>query len=201
MWFPEPLLEVKLHRRKLRSDKYKPPAGHLLVFYVSDSSVEADEDTDAEAGGDAGTGLGAGGAAKPQRRTKSAVGKQSASAAAATVYAVKAAEKKKKRKRKATSPPAVVTPSIPTHRSREVESEDEEEDEAIEELPVAGDRSVRSESPAAKRQRELVEKTSEDALRRGLEVQRTAAVAQARMPTAIRPLLFRPKLQIPVARR
>jgi hypothetical protein len=78
---------------------------------------------------------------------------------------VKAAEKKKKRKRKATSPPTVVTPSIPTPRSWEVESEDEEEDEAIEELPVTEDRlSRRSESPAAKRQRELVQKTSEDAL-------------------------------------
>jgi hypothetical protein len=97
---------------------------------------------------------------------------------------VKATEKKKKkRKRKATSPPAVVTPMIPTLRSREVESEEEEEeeeeeekkDEAIEELPVTEDRPARrSESPTTKRQRELVEKTSEDALRRGLEAQRAA---------------------------
>jgi hypothetical protein len=74
-------------------------------------------------------------------------------------------------------------------RSSEVESENEEEDEAIEDLPVVGDRPVRrSESPAAKRQQELVEKTSEDAM-------------QARIPSAIRSQLFRPKLQIPIAAR
>jgi hypothetical protein len=96
----------------------------------------------------------------------------------------------------------VVTPSIPTPRSWEVESEDEEEDEAIEELPAAEDRPTRrSESPAAKRQQELVQKTSEDALRRGLEAQRTAGVAQAKVPAAIRPQLFRPELRVPVATR
>jgi hypothetical protein len=145
--------------------------------------VEADEDTGDEAGdGDAGTSPDAGGAAKPQRRTRLAVGKQSASAVVADVSVVKATEKKK-RKRKATSPLAVVTPTIPTRRSRGVESKEEEEEEekekdkAIEELPVTEDRPVkRLESPAAKRQRELVEKTSEDALWRGLEVQRAAAV-------------------------
>jgi hypothetical protein len=57
---------------------------------------------------------------------------------------VKAAEqKKKKRKRRAASPPVVVTPSIPTPRSREVESEVEEEDEAVEELPTAEDHHAR----------------------------------------------------------
>jgi hypothetical protein len=82
-----------------------------------------------------------------------------------------------------------------------VESEEEEEDgekekdEAIKELSVTEDRPVRrSESPAAKRQRELVEKTSEDAVRRGLEAQRTTAATQAKMPAAIRPQVFRPKL-------
>jgi hypothetical protein len=117
---------------------------------------------------------------------------------------VKATEKKKKRKRKrkVASPLMVVTPSIPTPRSWEVESEDEEEDEAIEELPAAEDRPTRrSESPAAKRQQELVQKTSEDALRRGLEAQRTAGVAQAKVPAAIRPQLFRPELRVPVATR
>jgi hypothetical protein len=75
------------------------------------------------------------------------VGKQSASSTAAAVSAVKVAEKKK-RKRKATSPLAVVTPSILTPRSREVESEEE----TIEELSVVGDRLERSsKSPAAKR--------------------------------------------------
>jgi hypothetical protein len=59
----------------------------------------------------------------------------------------------------------------------------------------------RSESPAAKRQRELVEKTSEDALCRGLESQQTAAATQAKMPVAIRPRLFRLKLRIPVTAR
>jgi hypothetical protein len=76
-----------------------------------------------------------------------------------------------------------VTLSIPTPRSREVESKEEEEGEAIEESSVAGDRPARrSESPAAKRQRELVEKTSEDALRQGLEAQRTAAAVSAIKP-------------------
>jgi hypothetical protein len=45
MWCPTPLPEEELHRRKLRSDKYKPPAGRLLKFYEQDSSVETDEDT------------------------------------------------------------------------------------------------------------------------------------------------------------
>jgi hypothetical protein len=31
MWCSTPLFEGELHRRKLRSDKYKPPAGRLLV--------------------------------------------------------------------------------------------------------------------------------------------------------------------------
>jgi hypothetical protein len=153
MWCPAPLPEGELHRRKLRLDKYKPLAGHLLEFYEFDSSVEADEDTTAEAGTD----QDAGGAVKPRRRTRSTVGKKSASAVVAAISAVKAVEqKKKKRKRKAASPPAVVTPSIPTPRSREVESEEEEDekenDEAIKELPIAEDRPARrSESPAAKR--------------------------------------------------
>jgi hypothetical protein len=119
---------------------------------------------------------------------------------------VKAAEqKKKKRKRKAASPPVVVTPSIPTPRSREVESEEEEEkekDEAVEELPVPEDQVPRRlESPAAKRRRELAQKTSEDALQRGLEVQRSAAVGQARMPAAIKPWVFWPKARLPTVTR
>jgi hypothetical protein len=49
-------------------------------------------------------------------------------------------------------------------------------------LPVTEDRPARrSESHAAKRQRELTEKTPEDALRRGLEVQHAAAASGARM--------------------
>jgi hypothetical protein len=161
MWCPAPLPEGELHWRKLRSDKYKPPAGRLLENYESGSSVKADEDTGDEAeGADAGAAPDAGGAAKVRRRTtKSAVGKQSTSAAAA----VKAAEKKKKRKRRAASAPAVVTPSIPTPRSREVNSEEEEEeeeekekDDTIAELSFHERPARRSESPAAKRQRELV---------------------------------------------
>jgi hypothetical protein len=73
MWCPAPLHEGELHQRKLRSDKYKPPAGRLLEFYESDSSVDADEDTDAEAGGDPGAGV-----AKSRRRTRSTVAKKSA---------------------------------------------------------------------------------------------------------------------------
>jgi hypothetical protein len=113
MWCLAPLLEGELHRRKLRSDKYKPLASRLLEFYEFDSSVEVDEDTDAEAGTDPD----AGGAAKSWRRTRSTIGKKSASAVAAAISAVKAVEqKKKKRKRRAASPPAVVPPSIPTPR-------------------------------------------------------------------------------------
>jgi hypothetical protein len=55
MWCPALLPKGELHRRKLRSDKYKPLAGRLLEFYESDLSVEANEDTDAETGGDAET--------------------------------------------------------------------------------------------------------------------------------------------------
>jgi hypothetical protein len=146
MWCPAPLPEGEHHRRKLRSDKYKPPAGRLLEFYESDSSVEANKDTDIEGvDGNAGTDPDAGGTAKPRRWTSSAVGKQSASTITTAVSAVKAAEKKKKTKRKATSPPAAVTPTILTPRSREVKSEEEEEeeekekDEAIEELPITKD--------------------------------------------------------------
>jgi hypothetical protein len=208
MWCPTPLPEGGQHQRKLRLDKYKPPGDRLLDIYELDSSVEADEDSGDEAGGgNAGTGPDAGGAAKPRRRTRSAVGKQSAWAVATAVSAVKAAEKNK-RKRRATSPLAVVTPTIPTPRSREVESEEEEEvsekekDEAIEELPVTDDRPARrSESPAAKTQRELVEKMSEDALQHGLEAQRAAAAMLARMPAGIKPRPFRPNLRIQISAR
>jgi hypothetical protein len=55
MWCPALLPKGELHRRKLRSDKYKPLAGRLLKFYEPDLSVEANEDTDVEARGDAGT--------------------------------------------------------------------------------------------------------------------------------------------------
>jgi hypothetical protein len=205
MWCPTPLPEGELHRRKLRSDKYKPPASRLLELYESDSSVEADEDTDAEGGADPGAGV-----AKSQRRTRPTVAKKSALAVAAAISAVKAAEqkkkKKRKRKRRATSPPAVVTASIPTPRSREVESEEEveekEKDEAIEELPIPEDQATRRpESHAAKRQWELVQKMSEDALRRGLEVQRSAAAAQERMPAANKPRVFWPKTRLPAVTR
>jgi hypothetical protein len=164
MWCATPLPKDEQHRRKLRSDKYKPLAGRLLEAYESDSSVEADEETDAEAGAD----LDTGGVMKSRRRTRLTVGKNSASTVVAAISGVKAAEKNKnKRKRKAASPPAIVTPaivtpSIPTPHTREVESEEEEEsekekDEAIEELPVPEDRPARrSDSPAAKMQRELV---------------------------------------------
>jgi hypothetical protein len=160
--------------------------------------VEADEDTDAEAGEDPAAGV-----AKSRRRTKSTVAKKSTSAVAAAISAVKAAEqkKKKKRKRRAASPPAVVTPLIPTPRSREVESE-EEEDEAVDELPTPEDQvAKRPESPAAKRQRELVQKTSEVALRHGLEAQRSAAAAQAKIPAAIKPRVFWPKTRLPAVTR
>jgi hypothetical protein len=69
-------------------------------------------------------------------------------------------------------------------------------------LPVSEDQATRRpESPAAKRQRELVQKTSEDALRRGLEEQRSAAAAQAKIPAAIKPRVFWPKTRIPAVTR
>jgi hypothetical protein len=122
MWRPVPLPEGEIQRRKLRSDKYKPPAGRLLENYESDSSVEADEDTDAEAGADPVIG-----AAKSRCKTRSTVAKKFASVVATAISVVKAAEqKKKKRKRREASPPAIATPTIPTPRSREVGLEDEE---------------------------------------------------------------------------
>jgi hypothetical protein len=139
------------------------------------------------------------------------VTKKSASAVANAISVVKAAEQMKKRKRRAASTPAVATPTIPTPRSHEVGLEDEEEEEkekeketneAVEELPVPEDQAAeRPESPTAKRQRELVQKTSEEALRRGLEVQRSAAAARAKIPAAIKPRVFWPKARLPVAPR
>jgi hypothetical protein len=211
MWCPAPLPEVEIQRRKLRSDKYKPPAGRLLENYESDSSVEADEDTDTEAGADPAIG-----AAKSRRRTGSTVAKKSASANATAIFALKAAEQKRKRKNREASPPAVAAPMIPTPRSREVGSEDEEgekeqekekekekkKDEVVEELPVPQDQAAeRPESPAAKWQRELVQKTLEEDLRRGLEAQRSAAATRAKIPAAIKPRVFWPKAQLPVAPR
>jgi hypothetical protein len=96
---------------------------------------------------------------------------------------------------------------IPTPCSREVGSEDEEEkgkekDEAVEELPVPEDQAAgRPESPTAKRQRELVQKTSEEALRRGLEAQRSAATARAKIPVTIKPRVFWPKTRLPTVAR
>jgi hypothetical protein len=123
---------------------------------------------------------------------------------------VKAAgQKKKKRKRRVASSPAVATPTIPTPRSRGVGSEDEEEeereqekDEAVEELPVPEDQAAkRPDSSAAKRQWELVQKTSEEALRRGLEAQRSAAAAHAKIPVAIKSRVFWPKTRLPAMPR
>jgi hypothetical protein len=203
MWCPAPLPEGEIHRGKLRSDKYKPPAGRLLENYESDLSVEADEDTDAEAGTDPVVG-----AAKSRRRTRSTVAKKSASTVATAISTVKAAEQKKKRKRRAASPLSVATPTIPTPCSQEVGSEDEEEeeekemDESVKELPIPEDQAARRpESPAAKRQRELVQKTSEEALRRGLEAQRSAATAREKIPTAIKPRVFWLKTWLPTMAR
>jgi hypothetical protein len=157
--------------------------------------VEADEDTNVEVGGDVVTGPDASGAAKSRRKTRSVAAKQSVTKTSVAVSAVKAAEKKKKkRKRKASPPPAVETPTILTPQTREVESEEGEEDEATDEPPVVQDRYVRRLlSPAAKRQRELTQKTTEDALRQCLEAQRNTVVAQAMMHVLIRPRFFRLK--------
>jgi hypothetical protein len=59
----------------------------------------------------------------------------------------------------------------------------------------------RSESPTAKRQQELVQKTTEDALRQGLVAQRIAVAAQAKMLVLIRPRFYRPKPCVPTVTR
>jgi hypothetical protein len=84
----------------------------------------------------------------------------------------------------------------------EEEESVKEKDEAVEELLVPeGWPARRLKSLAAKRQRELVQKTSEDDLRRGLDAQRTAAAAQARMPASIKPRVFWLKTQLPTVMR
>jgi hypothetical protein len=86
---------------------------------------------------------------------------------------------------------------IPTPPSKEVKS-DEEEDEATDYPPIVEDQMVgRSLSPAAKRQQELEQKLMEDDLHQGLEAQRAAATTQARMPVPIKVCTFRPKLRAP----
>jgi hypothetical protein len=94
--------------------------------------VEANEDTNTEVSGDARTGREAGGVANPWRKTRVEL----ATTATTKATMVKVAEKKK-RKRKTSPLLAVETLVIPTPLSREVESNEEEEDEAIEEPPVA----------------------------------------------------------------
>jgi hypothetical protein len=122
--------------------------------------VEVDEDTSPEVGDDAATRTEASSAVKPRRKTRVAAVKQSVSAAAEKVEAAKTAKleakkKKKKRKRKRSPPSTVETPVIPTPPSREVVS-DEEEDEVNDDPSVIEDRTMRrSLSLAAKRQREL----------------------------------------------
>jgi hypothetical protein len=170
-----------------------------LENYESDSSVETDDDTDPEVGGDAGTGPEASSIVKPRRKTRAAAAaKQSASTAAAKVAAVKTAEKKKRK----TSPlPVVRTLVILTPLTKEVTSNDEE-DEVTEEPLVVEERSVRRLlSPAAKRQWELAQKTTEDALRQGLEMQRAAAAMQVKMPVLIRLQPFRLKPRVPTMTR
>jgi hypothetical protein len=44
IWCLTPFREGEKHRRKLRSDKYQPPAAQLLEYYESNSLVEVDED-------------------------------------------------------------------------------------------------------------------------------------------------------------
>jgi hypothetical protein len=164
-------------------------------------SVEADEGTDPEVGGNAGTGPEASSVVKPRRKTRATAAKQTVSTAAAKVAALKTTKleaEKKKRERKSSPPPVVETLVIPTPSTREVESDDEEEYEATDDLPVIEEWTVRSLSPAAKRQRELQLKTTEDDLRQGLEAQRDAA-AQAKIQIKAR--TFRPKPHVPTTER
>jgi hypothetical protein len=93
--------------------------------------VEADEDTDPEVGGDAGMGPEASSVMKPRRKTRAAAAKQSILMSTAKVAVVKTANlevEKKKRKRKTSPPPTVEMLVIPTPSTKEVESDDEEED-------------------------------------------------------------------------
>jgi hypothetical protein len=98
--------------------------------------------------------------------------KQLATTATAKVRATKTTKlevEKKKRKRRVSPPPVIETPIIPTPSTREIE---DEEDEATDDPPFVEDRTViRSLSPAAKRQRELEQKTTEDDLHQGMEAQ------------------------------
>jgi hypothetical protein len=166
--------------------------------------VEADEDTNLEVGEDAASRQEVSSAAKPSRKTRAATAKQSVSTAAANVEAAnttKLEAEKKKRKRKTSPPLAVETLVFRTPPSQQVES-DEEEDEVTDDPPVVEDRTVRgSLSPAAKRQRELEQKTTEDYLHQGLEVQQAAAGVQARVPVLIKVRTFRLKLRAPAAVR
>jgi hypothetical protein len=67
-WCPTPFPQGEEPRRKLRSDKYQPPATGLLENYESDSSVEADEDIDPEVSDDATNHQEGSSAAKPRRK-------------------------------------------------------------------------------------------------------------------------------------
>jgi hypothetical protein len=104
--------------------------------------VEADKDTNTEVGGDAEMGPDASGATKSRCKTKAVVVKLSATMDAAAVSAVKAAYKKKERKRKTSPPLAVETPAILMPQSWEVESVEEEDDEATGHTRSAGEEVV-----------------------------------------------------------
>jgi hypothetical protein len=158
--------------------------------------VEADEDTNPEVGDDTVTRQEVSSSVKSKRKIRAAAAKRSVSTAAAKVEAAKTAkiEAEKKKNRKTSPPLAVETLVIPTPPSREVES-DEEEDEVTDDTPVVEDRIVRRFlSPAAKRQLELGQKATEDDLRQGLAAQRATACAQSMMPVLIKVRPFRPKL-------
>jgi hypothetical protein len=191
-WCLTPLLKGEEPRRKLRLDKYQPPAVGLLENYESDSSVEADEDTNPKVGDDAVNRQEASTAAKPRRKTRAVTAKQSATTAAAKVGAAKTTKlevEKKKRKRRVSLPPTIETLTIPMPSSREVE---DEEDEATDDPPIVEDRVVRiSLSPAAKRQWEIEQKA--------MEAQRAATGAQEKMLVLIKVQPFRPKLRAPTA--
>jgi hypothetical protein len=69
-------------------------------------------------------------------------------------------------------------------------------------LPVPEDQATRMpESFATKRHLELVQKTSEDALRRCLEAQCNVVEEQARMLATIKPRVFWPKTRLPAITR
>lgn len=177
-WFPAPLPTGQEAQRKLRPEHHAGPGPEALEGYVSDSSVEADNDSDKEGHGGAEAASEA--SAPPGRRTRAATAKIPASKAAAQAEQAWDAKADNKRKRGNMTPPVIL---VPTSVEIPVEEEDEITDELWgDDVPPRS----RSPSPATKRHRELQAMTEDETLRRALEAQRAAAAAQVGAPAVKR---------------